>query len=106
MKTFFGGIFVDKEHLKEAGINHPIKLEYYKKINEDEFIKERKAKYGICVVKTEYINDDVKVESKEIEYLCNDESRVNKILQIFKENEVTPIGVEDILKDINATLHI
>ena len=37
MKTFFGGTFIEKEKLEEAGINHPIKLEYYKEINEEIF---------------------------------------------------------------------
>ena len=30
MKTFFGGKFIEKEKLTEAGIDYPIKLEYYK----------------------------------------------------------------------------
>ena len=36
MRTFFGGNFIKEEMLSEAGIYHPIKLEYYKRINEDE----------------------------------------------------------------------
>ena len=40
LKTFFDGVFISKENLKEAGIKYPIKLEYYKQINEDE-IKQR-----------------------------------------------------------------
>ena len=55
MNTFFGSIFIEKEKLKEAGVEHPIKLEYYKIINEDEFINRDNAKYGIKIVKTEYI---------------------------------------------------
>lgn len=39
MRTFFSSTFIKKETLKEAGIEHPIKLEYYKIINEDEMIK-------------------------------------------------------------------
>ena len=30
MKTFFGSIFIEKERLQEAGVEYPIKLEYYK----------------------------------------------------------------------------
>ena len=37
MNIFFGGTFIRKEELKEAGIDYPIKLEYYKIINENEF---------------------------------------------------------------------
>ena len=35
MNIFFGGTFLEKDELKEAGIEYPIKLEYYKIINED-----------------------------------------------------------------------
>ena len=89
MRTFFGGVFMKKEELKEAGINYPIKIEYYKKIN---------------VIKTEYKPNDVSSEEKEIEYLTNDENKVNKILEILKNNEVTPIQVEDIICDFSKIL--
>ena len=39
MKTFFDGIFISKEHLEEAGIKYPIKLEYYK-IARDENVRD------------------------------------------------------------------
>ena len=100
MKTFFGGKFIEKEKLKEAGITHPIKLEYYKKINEEQFIKKENAKFGIAIVKTEYIPNHTKVENKEITYLSNDEQKIDKVLQLLKENEVTPIGVDDVLADL------
>ena len=100
MKKFFGGTFIEKEKLKEAGIEHPIKLEYYKIINEDE----SNNKYGVNIVKTEYIDNDIKVEEKTIEYLSNNEQKVNDILTILKENEVTPICVQDIICDFSKCL--
>ena len=36
LKNFFGSIFINRERLKEAGINYPIKVEYYKITNEEE----------------------------------------------------------------------
>ena len=99
LKTFFGGIFIEKEKLEEVGINYPIKLEYYKRINEDEYIQNKNNNYGIAVVKTEYLPGNTKCEKKEIKYLTNDENKVDKILKIFKENEVTPIGVDDVICD-------
>ena len=51
MKVFFGSIFIKKEELEEARINYPIKLEYYKIINEDEFINKNKEKFGIKIIK-------------------------------------------------------
>ncbi len=100
MKTFFGGIFIEKKKLEEEGIKYPIKLEYYKRINEDEYINKEKSKYGISVVKTEYLPENTKVEKKEIKYLTNDEEKIEKVLKIFKDNEVTPIGVEDVMSDL------
>ena len=37
MKSFYGGIFMKKENLEEAGIPYPIKLEYYKIIEEKNY---------------------------------------------------------------------
>jgi hypothetical protein len=98
LKTFFGGIFIKKEKLQEAGIYHPIKLEYYKNINEDD-ITNNKAKFGISIIKTEYINENTKVEEKHIRYLTNDERQANNILKLFKDNEVTPIGADDVIQE-------
>ena len=99
MRTFFGGVFINKERLEEAGIEHPIKLEYYKQINEDD-IGSGREKYGIHIVKTEYIPDNVKIETKSIKYVTNDELEENKILKIFKENQVTPINSEEVILDL------
>lgn len=100
MRTFFGGAFIDKEKLEEAGIKHPIKLEYYKQINEDEINSHKKAKYGIEIIKTEYIPNNLKIETKNIKYVTNDELEENKILNIFKENQVTPINSEEVIIDL------
>lgn len=99
MRTFFGGAFIDKEKLEEAGIEHPIKLEYYKQINEDD-INSGKEKYGIEIVKTEYIPDNLKIETKNIKYVTNDELEEDRILNIFKENQVTPINSEEVILDL------
>lgn len=101
MKIFFSSTFIKKENLKEAKINHPIKLEYYKIINEDEMIRREKPKFGIGIIKTEYLANNVKVENKTIKYLSNDEKRIEEILKVFKDNEVTPIGVDDIISDLS-----
>lgn len=100
MKTFFGGIFIGREKLEEADIHYPIKLEYYKRIEENEDKNKDYTKYGISVVKTEYKTDEVEVECKDIPYISDDEKRVEKILNVLKENEVTPIALEDIISDL------
>lgn len=98
MKTFFGGTFIEKEKLEAAGRNYPMKLEYYKQINEDGIYG--KEKYGIHIVKTEYIPNNLKVETKDIKYITNDELELNNILNIFKENQVGVVNTEEILSEI------
>ena len=100
MKTFFGSVFIEKEKLEEAGIKYPIKLEYYKQINEDEINSHKKAKYGIEIIKTEYKPDYTKVENKKIKYITNDEIEANQILDIFRTNQVTPINSEEVIVDL------
>lgn len=104
MRTYFSSTFIAKEVLNEAGIYYPIKLDYYKIINEDEIVKQEKAKFGIYIVKTEYKQNDTKVESKKIPYVSNDEKNIERILHILKENVVTPIAVEDVLHDFTKEI--
>ena len=99
MKNFFGSIFINRDRLKEAGINYPIKVEYYKIINEEEKIKQNRLMYGIQITKTEY-KDKIGVEQEKIEHITNDEKEITQILGIMKENEVTPIGLEDVILEI------
>lgn len=98
MKRYFGGIFIQQEKLLEAGINYPIKLEYYKTINKD---KNNEEAYGIKIIKTEYKND-INIEEENIRYITSDENQANKILTLFKENEVTPIAAQDIIDDMQV----
>ena len=96
MKTFFGGMFMNKEELRKEGILYPIKLEYYK-------IKDLKSKtdiFGGEVVKTEYLNENIRVEKAAIDKLTNDEKIENSILDILKRNEVTPVILEDVIEDL------
>lgn len=106
MNAFFGSIFIEKEKLREAGVEYPIKLEYYKIINEDEFINKENAKYGIKIVKTEYKKNNTKIEDKTIRYLSNNEQRVEDILSLFKKNEVTPVCAKDIICDFSKEVYL
>lgn len=99
LNIFFGGTFIKKEELQEAKINYPIKLEYYKVINEDEFVKNNNAKYGIKIVKTEYIETNTNVEDETIKYLSDNEQKIDELLNVLKNNEVTPICVQDVISD-------
>ena len=101
MKNFFGSIFINRDKLQEAGIDYPIKVEYYKIINEEEKVKENKLIYGIQIIKTEY-RDKIGVEQEKIEHITNDENEITEILDLVKENEVTPVGLEDVVLEIKS----
>ena len=96
MKTFFDGIFIDSNNVQNES-EYPIKLEYYKTIKTEENVK---AKYGIEIVETEFINGKVNVESKIINSISNSSEEIEKMIEILKNNEVTPIGIEDAINEI------
>ncbi len=100
MKTFFGETFIPKDILEENGIKYPVKIEYYKNVNEDNSKDSNKTKYGISIVQTEYIPNHTKIETKNIKYLTNDEKEDEKILNIFKECQVTIINSEEVISDL------
>ena len=105
MKNFFGSIFINRDELSEAGINYPIKVEYYKIIDEDKKDNKDKLIYGIQVIKTEY-KEKIGVEQRKIENITNSEKEVDKILYQLKENEVTPIGLEDVLIELEEKINM
>ena len=96
MTTYCGGIFMNKEELRKEGILYPVKLEYYK-IKD---LKSRNDIFGVEVIKTEYIEDRIKVERASIDKLTNDEKMENSILDILKRNEVTPVILGDVIEDL------
>ena len=100
VKNFFGSIFINRDELREAGIDYPIKVEYYKITNEEQ-MKQNKLIYGIQVIKTEY-RDKIGIEQEKIEHITNDESEIVKMLDIIKDNEVTPIGLKDVILEIKS----
>lgn len=96
MKTFFDGVFIEREELEKAGVKYPIKLEYFKTYGEENV----NLKFGIEIVKTEYLDTKVNVETKSIKNIIETEERANEILKVLKRNEVTPIALEDVLEEI------
>ncbi len=100
VKIFYGGKFIEKSRLEEEGIFYPIKLEYYKRLDNEEK-QDEQINYGISIVKTEYIPNNTKIESKDIRNLTQDEEKIEQILSLCKKFEVTPIGIEDIIEDMS-----
>ena len=56
LKNFYGSIFISRDKLEEAGINYPIKVEYYKITEEEKRKTTNEAIYGVQIIKTEYRN--------------------------------------------------
>lgn len=102
MKVFYGGKFIEKSRLEEVGIFYPIKLEYYKSIDTE--INTKMSYFGISIVKTEYKKDNVTIETKDVKNITKDENIVERILTMFKENEVTPINAEEIIYDLRKKI--
>ena len=93
LKNFFGSIFINRNELEEAGINYPIKVEYYKLKDEDN------KKYGIEIIKREYKPKHIDIEKQELKSLSKDECEIERMLELFEKNEVTPICAAEIIED-------
>lgn len=102
MKNFFSSTFMEEKSLSEVGIYHPIKLEYYKTMNEQKTTDEPKPKFGIKIVKKAYTGEGTKVEEEEVEGISDDEKEVEEILRKLERNQATPVILKDVMKDLMA----
>ena len=96
MKTFHGCVFMDKSELEKVGINHPIKVEYYKTKESNQNLE----KYGIEVIKTEYFGEDIKIEKAYIKNITDNEGKADGILNLLKQYQVTPVTAQDVVNDL------
>ena len=96
MRKFYADVILNKEELKESDSNR-IELEYYKIAKN---VKKDQRTYGIEIVKTEYFNNKKLKESENIYNVPNNEDVINNLLSILKENQVTPIGLNDVVDEI------
>lgn len=96
MKSFFGGMFINKEKLEKNKIFHPVKLEYYKVKQ----LEENQEFYGVEIVKTQYKKEDVVIENQ-VEYqITKDEDKADEILRLLKKNEVMPVQLGEIVHEL------
>ncbi len=94
MKSFYGGTYIGKEILEENNIYHPIRLEYYKIEKEEN----NKRFYGIEVVKTDYKEEQPKVENNIVEDITKEETKIIELLEKFKRGTVTPSFLEEMVE--------
>ena len=95
MKTFYGGTYIGKEILARNHIYHPVRLEYYK-IETEENIG---TFYGIEVVKTEYKTEEPEVETNKVEHVAMEETKIDNMLEKFKEGTVMPDVLEEMVEE-------
>lgn len=99
-KILFGSIFINKEEIKECNNKYPIELEYYKICNKKSGIIQKEYEvYGVEIIKKEYIGGIIEKESSSIKNITKNEKTVNKLICLLKENEVTPITLNDVVED-------
>ena len=92
---------MSREELANIGVEYPIKLEYYKtQTNEEDEKNQKDIKYGIEVIKTSYIDEQVRIEKQTIPEIIRDEIKINRILDKLKENKVTPVSAEYVIEDL------
>ena len=100
-KTFFGGILLEEDELRNNNIYRNIEIEYYKIAKELKTLFHGKKKtYGIEVVMREYANDEMKIQEERIISWTKNEEIVEKILKKLKENAVTPTTLNDVITDM------
>lgn len=100
MKKLYGGIVLNEDELTESNSNR-IELEYYKISKKNKSKSTRKSNlYGIEIVKKEYLGGKKLKEKNNICNVTNDENVINNILNILKNNQVTPIALNDIIQEV------
>ena len=101
--NYYGATLIDTTDLVDTSNKNRIILEYYK--NKKHSLKKVKLKtsYGIKVVKKEYKEDKVKLESNTIKQISTNEAKIKNIIKVLKTYKVTPIALNDVLTDLLKT---
>lgn len=94
-KKLYGKTIIDRADSDELQDEEKIELEYYQLENSTS-----NKPYGIEVVKRKIENNQVNIENKIINHICNREQDANRLLELLVSNKVTPISVEDIVHDL------
>lgn len=97
-KVFYGDTYLNGIDMLENDIRNLIELEYYKTCTN--VGKDKATVYGIEVIKTEHFRNKMEKEIDNIDLLTKDEALIDKILNILKEQKVTPIALRDVVHDL------
>lgn len=99
LREFYGETVIDNSDDNNFNIEFKIYLSYYK-IQDCLNLNSEAGRYGIQVVKKQNEGKVTKMETKEYCNIVDSEEKVNNILELLKRNKVTPIGVYDVLEDM------
>ena len=97
VRELYNKTIIDKNDIEGINLKGKIQLEYYKTTNN--LIDDYK-KYGIKVVKRHKKIYKEMIESKEIDNISNEETKIDTLLSILVNNKVTPIALDDVLADL------
>lgn len=94
---YYGATLLDETDLLESNNRNKIELEYY---GTKKHSMKKETIYGISIVKKEYQENKIKFEKNTIERISTNENIVKNIIETLKEYKVTPVGLEDVLRDL------
>lgn len=98
-KSFYGKTYLDYNDSNELEYGYRIDISYYKTTYSEELGVNKQ--YGIEIIKKEWNqNEMLNTESIEIKSITGEEEKADMILEIFKENKVTPVIANDVIDDI------
>ena len=108
-KTYFGCAIIENEDLEESEIKHPLHLEYYRtessSLSKYGLTKREKKVYGVEVIKKDYLNKSIPyVEKYEVAHITKNLKEANKLIEMLKDNKVTPTHVDDIISDLKQII--
>ena len=98
-KRLFGKTIIDSSDSDEIKDNEKIELEYYETRN---LVGKSTRKYGIEVIKKKEMDEKFNIESKIVDNISNEVTKIDRLLEILMLNKVTPISVDDIISDTSV----
>ena len=98
-KILYGEISLKNEDFEKGENKHLIELEYYKTQNTSNNLF-NVENFGVEIKKKEYVGSRVEEEAKCIENVTRKEEVINELIDTLKRNKVTPISLEEVVKDL------
>ena len=100
-KICYGITNLEANEFPKANSDHIIELEYYKiKEIRRNILGKTTKKYGIEILKKEYKNNNLNVESNTIVDISKNQDKVIEIINKLKKYKVTPISLNDVVEDL------